>query len=83
MIGKTLRNYRITEKIGVGGQGTVYKATDIKLGRTVVIKVLPQELTAHMKRLNSLFRSSAYGVLETSDTGALSAEDTADITHSP
>ena len=46
MIGKTLRNYQITEKIGVGGQGTVYKATDTKLGRTVVIKVLPPELTA-------------------------------------
>ena len=53
MIGKTLRNYRITEKIGVGGQGTVYKAIDQKLGRTVVVKVLPAELTvkeANLKR---------------------------------
>ena len=33
MLGKTLRNYRITEKIGVGGQGAVYKAVDNKLGR--------------------------------------------------
>ncbi len=41
------------------------------------------ELIADMKRLNSLFCSSAYVVLETSDTGALSAEDIADITHSP
>jgi phosphate:Na+ symporter len=41
------------------------------------------ELIADMKRLNSLFCSSAYAVLETSDIGALSAEDIADITHSP
>ncbi len=46
MIGKFLNNYKILEKLGVGGQGTVYKATDGKLGRTVVVKVLPAELTA-------------------------------------
>ena len=53
MVGKTLRNYRITEKLGVGGQGAVYKAVDNKLGRTVVIKVIPPELSskeANLKR---------------------------------
>src|SRR4029078_3503509 len=53
MIGAKLGNYRILEKIGAGGQGTVYKATDTKLGRAVVIKVLPRELTvkeANLKR---------------------------------
>jgi eukaryotic-like serine/threonine-protein kinase len=58
MIGKTLRNYRITEKIGVGGQGAVYKATDGKLGRTVVIKVLPPELTAKEANLKRFEREA-------------------------
>src|SRR6267378_359718 len=53
MIGQNLGNYKILQKIGAGGQGTVYKATDQKLGRTVVVKVLPAELTvkeANLKR---------------------------------
>ncbi len=46
MVGSNINQYKIIEKIGAGGQGTVYKAKDTKLDRTVVIKVLPPELTA-------------------------------------
>jgi len=46
MIGSQLNQYKILEKIGSGGQGTVYKALDTKLNRTVVIKVLPPEVTS-------------------------------------
>src|ERR1700716_4693388 len=58
MIGKTLHHYRILEKLGVGGQGTVYKATDTKLGRTVVVKVLPPELTAREANLKRFEREA-------------------------
>ena len=58
MIGETLGNYRITHKIGAGGQGTVYKATDQKLGRTVVIKVLPAELTVKETNLKRFEREA-------------------------
>ncbi|MFN2498916.1 MAG: protein kinase [Pyrinomonadaceae bacterium] len=58
MVEKFLGNYKILEKLGVGGQGTVYKATDGKLGRTVVVKVLPPELTAREANLRRFEREA-------------------------
>lgn len=58
MIGSTLNNFRIVEKIGAGGQGAVYKAVDSKLGRTVVIKVLPAELTSRAANLKRFEREA-------------------------
>ncbi|RVD77508.1 Na/Pi cotransporter family protein [Pseudomonas koreensis] len=54
-----------------------------KIVQSLETSSLHLELIADMKRLNSLFCSSAYVVLETADTGALEADDIADITHSP
>jgi eukaryotic-like serine/threonine-protein kinase len=58
MVGKNLGSYRIMEKLGAGGQGAVYKAVDTKLGRTVVIKVLPPELTVKETNLKRFEREA-------------------------
>src|SRR5678809_1456481 len=58
MLVNTFFNFRITDKLGVGGQGAVYMATDTKLGRSVVIKVIPPELSAKEANLKRFEREA-------------------------
>ena len=58
MIGETLAHYRVTGKLGAGGMGEVFRATDSRLNRDVALKLLPEHLANDKDRMARFHREA-------------------------
>src|SRR6058998_1142152 len=62
LVGRTIGHYKISERIGTGGMGDVYLATDITAGRKAALKLLPTRFTGDAERLKR-FQHEAHAVV--------------------
>jgi serine/threonine protein kinase/Flp pilus assembly protein TadD len=62
LVGRTIGHYKISKRIGTGGMGEVYLATDITAGRQAALKLLPMRFTGDAERLKR-FQQEAHAVV--------------------
>src|SRR6266571_3500609 len=62
LVGRTIGHYKISKRIGTGGMGEVYLATDMTAGRKAALKLLPERFTGDTERLKR-FQQEAHAVV--------------------
>src|SRR5712664_4658399 len=71
-VGRILSHYRIEARLGSGGMGLVYRATDLKLGRAVAIKLLSRQFsTSEDAKARFLREARAASALDHPNIGAI------------
>jgi len=73
-VGRSLAQYQITARLGAGGMGEVWRATDSRLGREIAIKVLPDEVATDPERLRR-FEQEARAASSLNHPGILTVHD--------